>query len=57
MKYTGYSAHIESSEEDRCLVGHIAGITDIVGFMLTPFLNFKRLLRKPWRIIWKRVSD
>ena len=32
MRYKGYSAHIEYSEEDRCLVGHIAGITDIVGF-------------------------
>ena len=32
MKYKGYSAHIEYSEADRCLVGHIAGITDIVGF-------------------------
>lgn len=32
MKYKGYSADIEYSEEDRCLVGHIAGITDIVGF-------------------------
>ena len=32
MKYKGYSAHIEYSEEDKCLVGHIAGITDIVGF-------------------------
>ena len=32
MKYKDYSAHIEYSEEDRCLVGHIAGIADIVGF-------------------------
>ena len=32
MKYKGYSAEIEYSEEDKCLVGHIAGITDIVGF-------------------------
>ena len=32
MEYKGYSAHIEQSEEDGCLVGHIAGITDIVGF-------------------------
>ena len=32
MNYKGYSAHIEYSEEDRCLVGHIAGITDIIGF-------------------------
>lgn len=32
MKYKGYNAHIEYSEEDRCLIGHIAGITDIIGF-------------------------
>jgi predicted HicB family RNase H-like nuclease len=32
MEYKGYSAHIEQREEDGCLVGHIAGITDIVGF-------------------------
>ncbi len=32
MKYKDYSADIEYSEEDRCLIGHIAGITDIVGF-------------------------
>ncbi len=32
MKYKNYSAHIEYSEEDVCLVGHIAGITDIIGF-------------------------
>lgn len=32
MEYKGYIAHIEQSEEDGCLVGHIAGITDIVGF-------------------------
>ncbi len=32
MKYKGYNALIEYSEEDGCFVGHIAGITDIVGF-------------------------
>ncbi|MCG8621459.1 MAG: type II toxin-antitoxin system HicB family antitoxin [Proteobacteria bacterium] len=32
MEYKGYIAHIEQSEEDGYLVGHIAGITDIVGF-------------------------
>jgi predicted HicB family RNase H-like nuclease len=32
MKYKGYAARIEYSEEDRCFVGHIAGIQDIVGF-------------------------
>ena len=32
MKYKEYSAHIAYSEEDGCFVGHIAGITDIIGF-------------------------
>lgn len=32
MKYRGYAARIEYSEEDGCFVGHIAGIRDIVGF-------------------------
>ena len=32
MNYRGYAARIEYSDEDECLVGHIAGIRDIVGF-------------------------
>jgi predicted HicB family RNase H-like nuclease len=32
MTYKGYAARIEYSDEDGCLVGHIAGISDIVGF-------------------------
>lgn len=32
MKYKGYAAHIEYSDEDACIVGHIAGIRDVVGF-------------------------
>jgi predicted HicB family RNase H-like nuclease len=32
MIYKGYAARIEYSEEDRCLIGHIAGIKDMVGF-------------------------
>lgn len=32
MTYRGYAARIEYSDEDKCLVGHIAGINDIVGF-------------------------
>ena len=32
MQYKDYSARIEYSDEDKCLVGHIAGIRDIVGF-------------------------
>jgi len=32
MQYLGYAARIEYSDEDKCFVGHIAGIRDIVGF-------------------------
>jgi len=32
MNYRGYAARIEYSDEDDCFIGHIAGITDIVGF-------------------------
>ena len=32
MTYRGYTARIEYSDEDQCLVGHIAGINDVVGF-------------------------
>jgi predicted HicB family RNase H-like nuclease len=32
MKYQGYSAKIEYSEDDNCFVGHLLGIQDIVGF-------------------------
>ncbi len=32
MTYRGYVACIEYSDEDQCLIGHVAGIEDIVGF-------------------------
>lgn len=32
MTYCGYAARIEYSDEDKAFVGHIAGITDSVGF-------------------------
>ena len=32
MTYRGYAARIEYSDQDQCLVGHIAGIDDVVGF-------------------------
>jgi len=32
MRYNGYSARVEFDANDRLLVGHIAGIKDIVGF-------------------------
>ncbi len=32
MTYKGYAARIEYSDDDVCFIGHIAGISDIVGF-------------------------
>ena len=32
MKYKGYSARIEYSDEDECFVGRVAGIRDIITF-------------------------
>lgn len=32
MTHRGYTAGIDYSDADDCFVGHIAGITDIVGF-------------------------
>ncbi|MCX6030499.1 MAG: type II toxin-antitoxin system HicB family antitoxin [Chloroflexi bacterium] len=32
MIYRGYAARIEYSDEDQCIIGHIAGIKDVVGF-------------------------
>ncbi len=32
MIYKNYAARIEYSEEDKCFIGHIAGINDVVGF-------------------------
>ena len=32
MTYQGYTAIVGFSAEDECLVGHIAGINDVIGF-------------------------
>lgn len=32
VTYKDYSARIEYCEEDHCIVGHVAGIRDIIGF-------------------------
>jgi len=32
LTYKGYTAIVGFSAEDECLVGHIAGINDIIGF-------------------------
>lgn len=32
MNYKSYAARIEYSEDDECFIGHIAGISDVIGF-------------------------
>lgn len=32
MTYKGYTAIVGFSAEDECLVGHLAGINDVIGF-------------------------
>lgn len=32
ITYRGYAACIEYSDDDACFVGHISGMSDIVGF-------------------------
>jgi predicted HicB family RNase H-like nuclease len=32
MEYKEFAAKVEYSEDDACIVGHIAGIRDVVGF-------------------------
>jgi predicted HicB family RNase H-like nuclease len=32
MSYKGYTARIDYSDEDGCFIGHLAGISDLVGF-------------------------
>ena len=32
MRYKGYSARVEYSDEDECFVGRVAGIRDIITF-------------------------
>ena len=42
MTFKGYAARIEYSDEDRCLIGHIAGINDVVGFHGESVAEFAR---------------
>ncbi|WP_236200467.1 type II toxin-antitoxin system HicB family antitoxin [Pseudomonas pseudonitroreducens] len=32
MKYQGYAARIEYSDDDGLFIGHVAGIRDVIGF-------------------------
>ena len=41
MTYKGYTATVEYSEEDGCLVGRLIGLRDIVGFDATSVKELK----------------
>ena len=32
MEYKGFAARVEYSEADGCIIGHVAGIRDVIGF-------------------------
>jgi predicted HicB family RNase H-like nuclease len=32
MEYIGFAAKVEYSERDGCIIGHVAGIRDVIGF-------------------------
>ena len=42
MVYKNYAAHIVYSDEDACFIGHIAGITDVVGFHADNVADMRR---------------
>lgn len=46
MRYKGYAARIEYREEDECFVGHIAGISDVVGFHGESVAELKRAFKE-----------
>lgn len=32
MEYKGFAAKVEYSEDDGCIIGHVAGTRDVIGF-------------------------
>ncbi|MGA8515644.1 MAG: type II toxin-antitoxin system HicB family antitoxin [Burkholderiaceae bacterium] len=42
MTFKGYAAQIIYSDEDACFIGHIAGITDVVGFHADNVADLRR---------------
>ena len=46
MTYKGYTATVEYSEEDGCLVGRLIGLRDIVGFDATSVKELKTQFHK-----------
>lgn len=46
LEYKGYKARVELDPRDDCLVGHLAGINDIVGFHGTSIEEIKAAFRE-----------
>ena len=46
MTYKGYTARIEYSDADASFVGHIAGISAIVGFHGETIIELRRAFRE-----------
>ena len=32
MEHKGFAARVEYSEENGCFIGHVAGVSDVIGF-------------------------
>ena len=52
MTFKGYAARIEYSDEDRCFIGHIAGIRDVVGFHGESVVELRAALRTQSMTTW-----
>lgn len=46
ISYKGYVAHVEMDQEDEIFVGHIAGITDRIGFHADTVADLKTAFRE-----------
>ena len=57
MIYKGYTARIEYSTEDGCLIGEIAGIRDIVGFHGDSVAELRAAFEKQLKITSKCVKN
>jgi len=46
ITYKGYTAIVGFSAEDECLVGHIAGINDVIGFHADSVEDIRKFFTK-----------
>ncbi|MGV8005175.1 hypothetical protein QPK14_24680 [Photorhabdus temperata subsp. temperata] len=46
MTYKGYTAKIEYSDEDQCLIGHITGIHDVISFHSNNVIELRNAFEK-----------